>query len=381
MFKNLTIYRLVSPWTQSASQLEEALGTMRFVKCGATQEKSVGWVEPRGHDNGPLVEVVGGQVILKLMIETKAVPTRAVADKVAEKVKEIEESTGRKPGKKERREIGDEIRLTLLPMAFTKVGAVMVWIDPQAKTLVVDAASQAKADEVMTCLIKAIDGLVVQLVSTLMAPATAMAMWLSTKDAPQGFSVDRECELKAADESKAVVRYSRHSLDTDEVAQHIACGKVPTKLALTWSDRVSFVLTDAMVLKKVALLDVVIEDTRGAQDGKEDGFDADVAITTGELCKLLPDLFDALGGVSEVPQESGLQTVAAAGTNQIISSDEEQFQKAIDIVKSNNKASVSLIQRHLQIGYNAAARLMEAMEVRGLVSTMRSDGSRTVLAA
>jgi recombination associated protein RdgC len=105
--------------------------------------------------------------------------------------------------------------------------------------------------------------------------------------------VDRECELKAADESKAVVRYTRHALDTDEVKQHIEGGKMPTRLALTWNDRVSLVLTEGMQLKKLGFLDVVFE---GASTGKDDGFDADVAIATGELQKLLPAMLEALGG-------------------------------------------------------------------------------------
>jgi len=109
--------------------------------------------------------------------------------------------------------------------------------------------------------------------------------------------VDRECELKAADESKAVVRYTRHALDTDEVTQHIAMGKMPTRLALTWGDRVSFVLTEGLQIKKVAFLDTVFEAAASSPgDGKDDNFDADVTIATGELGKLIPDLLEALGG-------------------------------------------------------------------------------------
>ena len=73
-------------------------------------------------------------------------------------------------------------------------------------------------------------------------------------------------------------------------------GKLPTRLALTWNNRVSFVLTEGLQIKKLAFLDVVMD---GASTGKDDGFDADVAIATGELCKLLPDLIDALGGEME----------------------------------------------------------------------------------
>ncbi len=291
------IYRLVSGWPATVEPLEAALQEAQFVECGASQEKSVGWVEPRGHAHGPLVEVVGGQWLLKLMMEVKVVPGSVIKRKVQDQVDHIESSTGRKPGKKEKREISDDVRLSLLPMAFSKQSSVQVWVDPAAGLLLTDAGSQAKADEVMTWLIKAVDGLVVQLVNTQTSPAAAMAAWLGTQEAPSGFSVDRECELKAADESRAVVRYTRHALDTEEVRQHITMGKMPTRLALTWGDRVSFVLTESLQLKKLAFLESVFEAApTSAADGKDDNFDADVAIATGELRKLIPDLIEALGG-------------------------------------------------------------------------------------
>jgi recombination associated protein RdgC len=125
-----------------------------------------------------------------------------------------------------------------------------------------------------------------------------MAGWLVTQEPPQGFSVDRECELKAADESKAVVRYTRHRLDTEEIRQHIEGGKMPTRLALTWNDRLSFVLTEGLQLRKLAFLDVVFE---GASSAKDDDFDANVALTTGELQQALPMLVQALDGEMPAP--------------------------------------------------------------------------------
>jgi recombination associated protein RdgC len=74
----------------------------------------------------------------------------------------------------------------------------------------------------------------------------------------------------------------------------VESGKLPTRLALTWDSRVSFVLTEGMQLRKLTFLEVVFEGTSGS--GKDNGFDADAAIATGELRKLLPDLFEALGG-------------------------------------------------------------------------------------
>jgi recombination associated protein RdgC len=70
---------------------------------------------------------------------------------------------------------------------------------------------------------------------------------------------------------------------------------------MTWDDRVSFVLTQGLQLRKVAMLDVVTESKDG--DG---GFAADVAITTGELSKLIPALIEALGGEGRTGLGKGL---------------------------------------------------------------------------
>lgn len=294
MITNAIIYRLTSSGLITAAKLEDAFNRIyAFEPCTSNQEKSIGFVPPRCEEHGALVEGVNGQLIMKLMTETRSVPGPVITLKAKERAAQIESTTGRKPGKKETREIKDDIRLELLPDAFPKQSASLIWIDPAARLLVIDAASQSKADEVVTMLVKSIEGMAVRLIETRLSPTAAMSEWLIRQEPPAGFSVDRECELKAADESKAVVRYSRSPLDTDDVREHVESGKLPTRLALTWDSRVSFVLTENLQIKKLKFLEVVFEKTSA---GKEDGFDANVAIMTGELCKLIPALSDALGG-------------------------------------------------------------------------------------
>jgi S-DNA-T family DNA segregation ATPase FtsK/SpoIIIE len=55
------------------------------------------------------------------------------------------------------------------------------------------------------------------------------------------------------------------------------------------------------------------------------------------------------------------------------------YDQAVGIVLKNRRASISLVQRHLRIGYNRAARLLEQMEQSGVVSTMQSNGNREIL--
>ena len=74
MLKNLIIYRIAPLFVPALADIEAALAKAPFMECGATQEKSLGWVPPRGDAHGPLAESVGGQWILRFMVETKVLP-------------------------------------------------------------------------------------------------------------------------------------------------------------------------------------------------------------------------------------------------------------------------------------------------------------------
>jgi recombination associated protein RdgC len=294
VFKNLMVYRLAPEWTATVMQIEAALSTAPFAECGATQPRAIGWVPPRGEAHGALIEAIAGQWLLQLMVESKVVPGSVVKRQVDLLAARVEQQTGRKPGKKQTRELKDQALLDLLPMAFTKQASVKVWIAPEQRLMMIAAGSAGRADEVLTALTQVLPGLSARLVNTAQSPSAAMADWLVSGDAPAGFSIDRDCELKAADGEKPVVRYARHALDLPEIREHIAAGKQPTRLALTWSDRVSFTLTEGLQIKKIAFLDGVFEG-RPQQPGDE-GFDADAAIATGELAPMIGELIDALGG-------------------------------------------------------------------------------------
>ncbi len=312
MFKNLTVYRVGPEWQATLAQIEEALEGARFLECGATQPQSLGWVPPRGTEHAPLIEAVGGQWLLMLMVERKALPSAVVKRRTDELAQQVEQASGRKPGKKQTKELKEQATLELLPMAFTKRATLKVWIDAKQRLLMVDASSPARAGEVVTQLIKSLDGLTLTPLQTTESASVAMSDWLLTGEPPAAFSVDRECELKSEDEMKSVVRYARHPLDIDEVRQHISTGKRPTRLALTWQGRVSFVLTETGQIKKIDFLDVVFEG-RVRTDKADDAFDADAAIATGELVQLIPDLIDALGGELDAaaPTATGVPTMSS----------------------------------------------------------------------
>lgn len=309
MFKNLLLYRLGDDWSATLDDVNAALDKGRFVACGTTQPASAGWVEPRGEAHAPLCEVVDGQWLMRLMVERKIVPGSVVKERIDDLAARIEHETGRAPGRKQKKELKDQAMLELLPMAFAKRGSVGVWISRPERLLAIDAGSASMADDVLTLLAQALPGFSATVINTAMSPAAAMADWLVSGEPPVNFTVDRDCELKASDGEKPVVRYARHPLDIDEIRDHIAAGKQPTRLALTWNDRVSFVLTEGLQVKKLAFLDGVYEG-RVAQKGEN--FEADAAIATGELAPLVGELIEALGGEQVIGAPAPVPDATAA---------------------------------------------------------------------
>lgn len=299
MFKNILVYKIGADWqTPDAQGMEEVLQRTCFAPCSATQEESYGWVSPRPQDHSPFLEVVAGQWLMKLQVERKSVPAGAVRAELEARCKKIEQELGRKASRKEKKELKEDIVLEFLPRAFSKRYAFLVWLDPVNHFLVVGTSSRRAADEVVEQVVEAFSTvgatLPIQMLTTQAIPADTMAFWLTEKEAPAGFTVDRDLELRQPDNEQSVVRYARHNLEIEEVVQHIASGKKPTQLAMTWDSRVSFTLGADLSVKKIQMLDDVFVDS-----DEDSGFDGDAALATAEISRLLLGLIEALGGEAQ----------------------------------------------------------------------------------
>ena len=291
-FKNLHIYRLPKPWAIDPARLEEQLSTLTLQGCSATDAQSFGWVPPR--DGGGLVHSVNNQWLLALGVEQKLLPASVVNQFAKDKAKEITEAEGRKVGRKEMREIREQTTLELLPRAFVRRRTTWGWIDPANGWLVVDAAAVGKAEEFLEHLRKSVEGMPARLLKVNQSPAAAMTGWVADGDAPAGFTLDQDLELRSAEEAK--VRYVKHALEGEEIRRHIAGGKTATKLAMTWNDRISFLLTEDLQVKRLAFLDLLKEENENQSDNEDERFDLDFTLMAGEVARLLDDLVDALGG-------------------------------------------------------------------------------------
>lgn len=294
-FKNLHPYRLSPEWPITLDALREQIATRPFKPCGSQDHESRGWVPP--FDGGELVHAVGADLLVCMQVEQRILPAAVVNEEAAKRAAVIAEQQGFKLGRKQMKELREQVTQELLPRAFTRLRKTFAWINVGAGWLVVDAASEKKAEDVLELMRHSLDTFPLSLLRTERSPMSAMADWLAAGEAPDGFTLDQDFALQSISEDRARATFTGHDPEAAHVTEHMEAGKLPTRLALTFDDRISFVLTDRGALKRIDFLDVIRDQV--AVDEHEDAqalFDAEFALMTGELLRLLPAIVAAMGG-------------------------------------------------------------------------------------
>lgn len=289
-FKNLQIYHFTDG-VASAAELEEQLARQTLQGCLGLDAQSKGWVPP-GMEETSLVYSYGQQMLIALGIEKKLLPTSVINQQAKVRAQEMELHQGYAPGRKQMKEIKEIVYRELLSRAFAIRQRNHAWIDPVGGWFVVEGANATKVDTLVETFIKS-TGTGLQRVKTSATPISSMTAWLSGNDPPAIFSIDDNSIFRSREDKKVSVSYVRQSPDPQEITRHVQTGKEVIKLAMTWRDKISFVLDENMQLKRLTLPDV---DREPAETAAEQ-FDSDFFLMTSELRQLLPELVDALGGI------------------------------------------------------------------------------------
>jgi recombination associated protein RdgC len=292
-FKNLVVYRLPADWALSAAGLEEKLTTRVLQPCGPFDMLSRGWIAPSS--TGRLVHTVGLQHLIALGVNQKLLPASIIRQVTAERAEALAQEQGLPVGRRQMRDLKMRVTEELRAKALTRRRITRAWIDPGNGWLVVDAAGVAKAEELIETLRDTLDSLAVQMIETERSPQMSMAVWLKLGEAPLRLSIDQDLELRAANQTKASIRYTHHPLDGKEIQAHMAAGMYPTKLGLTWNDRIAFVLNEKLQLKRLEFLEMSKDTADGGELDEAEQFDIDFTVMSGELAKLLDDIVAALG--------------------------------------------------------------------------------------
>ena len=296
-FKNLMVYRLSRDFNIDTAELEQQLQLLRFTPCGSQDMAKTGWVTPMGQESDQLHHEVNKQILLVIRREEKILPKPVISEELRKRISRLEQDQGLRLKKTEKDSMRDEVLHSLLPRAFSKNSVVRLWINVTDGLIMVDASSAKRAEDSLALLRKTLGSLPVVPLTMETPIELTITEWVRSGNAPAGFALGDEAELKAILEDGGIGRFKKQALVSDEIHMHLEAGKVVTKLSLDWQNRIQFVLCDDGSVKRLKFADELIQQNDDID--REDiaqRFDADFVLMTGELSSLINGLTTSLGG-------------------------------------------------------------------------------------
>ena len=124
-----------------------------------------------------------------------------------------------------------------------------------------------------------------------------MTQWLLDQQIPNDITIQDECELRSPEESGGIIRCKRHDLALPEIINHLNTGKEVIKLAVSWADRISFIVDENLAIKRLRFLDLIQDQVSDIDIADAEAqFDVDFSIMSAELANLIPRLLEIFGG-------------------------------------------------------------------------------------
>ena len=297
--KNLIIYRVSRDFRFSPENMATQLQPMAYSPCGSQDMAKTGWVSPMGNFSDSLIHSISGQLVLFMRREEKILPGIVIKQHLQSKIEKLEGEQNRKLKKTEKDSLRDEVLHTLLPRAFSRFTTTVMWIDTNSGLVIVDSNSFKRAEDALALLRKSLGSLPVVPLTMESPVELTLTEWVRSGSLPAGFALQDEAELKAILEEGGVIHCKKQDLISDEISSHVEAGKLVTKLALNWQERVQFVLTDDCTIKRVKFTDSILDQNDDIdREDYAQRFDADVILLTSELGGLIKNVINALGGES-----------------------------------------------------------------------------------
>lgn len=294
MFKSSTPFALDVPDGADLLQLLSIDACMLASPTSAVQPRTVGLVAPHPQEPDVLAHPVGraGMVMLCMQTETRTAPAALLRERVEQQCKQLERATGPKPGRAQRREITEHIRLDMLGAAFPRKRRTLILLAPQAGLVLIEGTSNATFDDALTLLAGLLPkafGIAVYPLRTLLSTDAELEAW-ALRGCPDGLELGQRLALHGP-EGEAV-SYADLDLEraADEIDHHISTDRYSvSRLEITWRRRVSFVIDPALRLRRVRLLDT--PDDIDPSDAADD-WSSTALITASELTACVRSLVD-----------------------------------------------------------------------------------------
>ena len=298
MFRNARLYRVHSSWPESEEALHGILGHGLFQPCGSLSERSAGWESPEpvieGREDPPLARRVAGADLLQLRHQTRVLPPAAVNEALSERLSQFQARTGRLPGRKEKRDLKEDVYDTLLPKALLKSDRVQGLYLKSERLLAIDTASDTVA-ELFLDQYRAAAGSLEATPLAFKRPIGELLLRVFMGDGPTELALSRECRMQDPANGKSSVSWLDMDLGDPQVRKHVQAGLAIDRLGIEFNGVVGCVLDRDAVLRKLKLLD-----TDGMDDLPDEEplarLDAEIALTAGAIAGLCRMLKKVQGG-------------------------------------------------------------------------------------
>ena len=292
-YKNAIIYLLPDGWQLEAG-FAEKLEQAAFTPCMGLDWFSEGFVPPTPFSSDFVFTAQNSNRVC-LKHEEKVLPSATVRDLVNGKVAEIQEAEARNVGRKEKQQLKEQITDDLLPRALTQSRRTEAIFDTERGYLLVNEASDKRAEQMLIKLREALGGLKVAMPYTRESPSSLMTEWLLQGHAEGDFELGYNVLLQGVGDVVPKVKISKKDLTHPEVIQHAKNGMKVVELELEWREQISFTLTQNFALKRIRFLDVLQEEAEQGDDTASLMFASQIIMTTA-LGGMLDELANLLGG-------------------------------------------------------------------------------------
>ncbi len=286
LFKQAQLFSLNKALPTQLSSLLPKLEPLIFKNCPPSFSSSHGWVAPTKDKDAPLVYSMGHYLLFSLQFEEKVLPAGVIKKELETKISELQQKEDRKIYSKEKKNLRDEVTMTLLPRAFTQISQIYACIDTKRQWLITNTLQADKVKALTSSFKKCFDIDVTPL--KLKKISYLLTQWVKQNEAPEGIEILDQCFLQDPNSMKRTIRSQSQSLSSPPLQALIDSGLEVKQLMLSWQEAVRFTLTDFMHLKNLRYTDEALADVEDdATESALDRFNTDFVM----MVKTLDSLF------------------------------------------------------------------------------------------
>ncbi len=295
-FKQLIVFQYPKNIKIDFEELEKALTELPLKPVGSLDLESVGFIPPLGKNSNLMLHQQMECAMMSIGKQKRLLPSSVVNEILEQRLDEIKQQSGKRPGGKEKKLLKEEIIQTLLPKALIKTTKLFAYIDTKRNLFFVNSGSAKSAEGFVSLVRKALGSFPATPLQS-ETIGTRLTYWLKGEGTPQDVVLADFCELSEGGQG-AVIKASKQELVADEIQNHLEAGKYVKQLGIVFQERLNLVITDELGIKKLGLVEKAKE--TGEAENPSQLMDAEMAILIAEVGALTDRLIE----VFEVKRES-----------------------------------------------------------------------------